>query len=297
MVAWFGVTAAALALFFGSTEWLIRTRVEPSDLGQRHRAFFFASGADSPGAVFGDSHAARGFTGVAGFANLASPGEVLDRTREKIALGHQRRVILQVGPHAFAAYRQRISPDPYRLPPWWDPRIREEDHRSNWFRYWGVLLSGGSFVPNMELQPDGAQTQGESEGGGDDVARLAAGRVREQRPSPDPASTRSAAALEAILEDLAKRHVEVCVTSFPVSPAYMRESARYPEFERAIGYLGEVTRRFGVVYFDQRARFDDSSLFFNPDHLTLEGARRFAPLCVEACFGKEALVDARRAVP
>ena len=297
VIAWVCVTFVPLALFLGSTEALIRTQVSPVDLARRHREFFFATGVAATSAVFGDSHAARGFTGVDGFVNLARPGEVLDRTRQKLALftagaGH-RRVILQVGPHAFAPYRQERAPGPYRLTPWWAPRIRESNHRDNWFRYWGVALSGRSFIPNRVLQPDGAQTAPEEEsGGGRDVVDLAAARVLEHRPLADPAATPSAIDLEGILDDLAKRDVEVCLTSFPVSPEYMREAARHPEFERAVRFLAEIARRHGVVYVDQRERFDDSTLFFNPDHLTLEGARRFAPICVTACFGASALETA-----
>jgi hypothetical protein len=297
VIAWVCVIVALLALFFGLTEALIRTQVEPFDLVRRHREFFFATGVGATSAVFGDSHAARGFTGVDGFVNLASPGEVLARTRQKLALftarGGQRRVILQVGPHAFAAYRQRGATDPYRLAPWWAPRIGEGVHSSNWFRYWGVVLSGRSFTPNRVLQPDGARTAREEQsGGGRDVVRLAAGRVLEHRPHVDPAATPSAIDLEGILDDLAKQDVEVCLTSFPVSPEYQRESARHPEFERAVRLLSELAGRHGVVYVDQRARFDDAGLFFNPDHLTLEGARQFAPLCVRDCFGASALDSA-----
>ena len=287
------MSASLLALFFGSTEILIRTRVEPQDLGRRHREFFFAQGIDSPGALFGDSHAARGFTGVAGYANLANPGEVLERTREKIALGHQQRVILQVGPHAFAAYRQRSSVDAYRLSPWWEPRIEEEDHRSNWFRYWAVLLQGGSFTPNMVLQPDGAQTQPESgPAGGAEVARLAASRARDQRPSPAPESTRSAAMLEAILGDLAQRDIDVCLTSFR-EPGSTSARPCLSGVRARGALLAAIAERHGVRYVDQRMRFDDSSLFFNPDHLTLVGARRFAPLCSKRAFGAGASSLAR----
>lgn len=294
MIAWVCVTVALLALFLGATEALIRTQVEPVDLARRQREFFFATGVGATSAVFGDSHAARGFTGMDGFVNLASPGEVLARTRQKLALftarGGHRRVILQVGPHAFAPYRQRGEPGPYWLPPWWAPRIRESNHRDNWFRYWGVVLSGRSFTPNRVLQPDGARTAREDQrGGGRDVLALAAGRVLEHRPHVDPAATLSAIVLEGILDDLAKRDVEVCLTSFPVSQEYRREAARYPEFESAVRFLSELAGRHGVVYVDQRARFDDAALFFNPDHLTLEGARRFAPLSVRDCFGASAL--------
>ena len=90
------------------------------------------------------------------------------------------------------------------------------------------------------------------------------------------------------------RDIEACLTSFPVSPEYQRETLRYQEFERAVRLLAAIAERHGVRYVDQRTRFDDSSLFFNPDHLTLAGARRFAPLCVEACFGAGASSLARQ---
>ena len=161
-----------MALGFAiASEVLVRWAVEPHDLLLRHREFMArASAAD---AVFGDSHASLGFTGVDGFVNLAFPGENLATAAGKARAYYRDRkpgrVILQADPSMLAPARDREPPTRYDNldagRSWL--RILDERHRSRLTAYWRVWRSGEGFTTNRRFEADGAVTRSSSSAASD----------------------------------------------------------------------------------------------------------------------------------
>lgn len=286
---WLSVAMLVVALFAGASEILIRSQVEPNDLLTRHVALLAAS--KSPNAVFGDSHAALGFSGQPGIINLAFPGENIVTMISK-ARSHYRRVrpglvILQVGPHQFTANRDRDVGRDY------DDgrmqiggiRILSDWHRPRLLKYWWVVLRGKGFTSNRTFQPDGSQTVAKTLAALTDAERHldAKETVLSQIP---PNDLRQAAGFKALLDfipQLIAQGARVCLASFPVSKTYRELAADYPSFAMARARITALAARHDVRHADFWAAFSDDAVFSNSDHMNLTGARRLARLVRAEC--------------
>ena len=283
-----------MALGFAiASEVLVRWAVEPHDLLLRHREFMArASAAD---AVFGDSHASLGFTGVDGFVNLAFPGENLATAAGKARAYYRDRkpgrVILQADPSMLAPARDREPPTRYDNldagRSWL--RILDERHRSRLTAYWRVWRSGEGFTTNRRFEADGAQTQSGRLADRPAAERdaLALEEVLKQRPAEDPAASPGMAALSSLMAGLTQRGARICLVGFPMAPDYRRHAAARPAVQAARDAFAALAADHGVPYRDFAAAVDDPSLFLNADHLNRQGALQLAPEIVRACFGRD----------
>lgn len=278
--------------FAAASELLVRLAVAPHDLMDRHRAFLAES--SSPDAIFGDSHASLGFTGVPGFVNLAFPGENLRTVTGKIEVYFQNkapgRVILQADPSMLAPVRDRDTPTDYsdlrEARPWL--RIAERRHRTRLLAYWRVWRGEEGFRSTRRFEADGAQTRTDRYADLPPEQRdaLAREEVLKQRPPNQPLEAPGLSYLEDAVEKLTGMGAQVCLVSFPMAPEYRRYAAERPAFAAARAAFAAIAARQDVRYQDFSEAVDDPALFVNADHLNRDGARLMAPRIVTACFGQ-----------
>ncbi len=286
---WLGVAMAVVALFAGASEFLIRAQVEPNDLLTRHVALLAAS--TSRDAVFGDSHAALGFSGQPGIINLAFPGEntvtMISKARSHYRKVRPGLVILQAGPHQFTANRDRDVGRDYD-----DGRVQigglrvlSDWHRPQLLKYWRVVLRGEEFTSNRDFQPDGSQTVAKIFAALTDAERHRDGEetVLSQIPPDDLRQTIGFKSLHDFIPQLIARGARVCLVSFPVSKAYRGLAVNYPSFAKARMRITALAARYGIRHVDFWAAFSDDAVFSNSDHMNLTGARHLARLVRLAC--------------
>lgn len=289
VMIWLSVAATVFLGFLGLSEYMVRVYVEPHDLLTRHAAKMAASSTRN--ALFGDSHAALGFTGQTDVINLAFPGENTTTIASK-ARAYYRRVsldlvMLQAGAHQFAPKRDNEVGRDYDdgrlqiggigvLSPWHRPQLPQ---------YWQVLLKGGNFVANRNLQTDGAQTVTANFGKLSQAERMrdAKNTVLSQIPPRDMNQTRGFRNLQNLIEELMAGGARVCLVSFPVAKSYRDIAKGYPNFAAARKSIATLATRHEIPYADFWAALSDDRQFSNSDHLNDAGARRLAPMIIRAC--------------
>jgi hypothetical protein len=280
-VAWGSIVLTTLGAYFGATEWLIRTQVEPYDNFIKHLEFFRTAKARN--IAIGDSLVALGFTGQAEFANLAYPSETIPIAAEKIRLYFANRkiglVIVQADAHQFCKHRVERSPesrtrvykDLRRL------RMLSPVHRTQWVLYWKTFLAKGYFKSKYTFQADGAQTLTKSiRGKPDDTSSIC-------NPVENFAKTRVAEAYQFIATFVKMRGGSLCLVSFPETPT--RKSTT-----QANKHHSRVNRWFKTFAKEQRLRLvnftaavKDETLFSSHHHLNYLGAKYITPKIVKAC--------------
>jgi hypothetical protein len=295
---WFFIWVLSWLIPFGgllvATELLIRSRIAPADNFTWHHKLFHST--DAKNVVFGDSHAALGFTGVEGFVNLASPSEnfpvIEAKVRHYVEKNHPRRVIVAADPNLLSLSRdvQELKPV---LSDYFKPRVFEimsYRHSMNIVEYWKVYFKKGDFKSGRVFQPDGAQTSSDSmteSYKSESSIQKNIERVQIQVPMENFEQSRSAGAFRAILDLLKDKGVETCVVSFPAAPQYVDEARKYPSFEASLRYYQEESETRGFKYLNYWTAVSDYGLFQNSDHLNHKGATILAPKVVKECFGHE----------
>ncbi len=280
--------AASILFFLLGSELLIRAKVAPQDLFEKHRHLFFNS--DKTNAVFGDSHGAQGFTGEPDFVNLSFPSESIDIIYKKIKLYFKSRtphkVVLQADPHLFSDYRMKERADDYvelfknpRLPYF---QILTPRHQKFLLYYWKNFLAGSDFKNHFQMNPDGSQMMDKKEKRSH-VYDLQ-GRIFLQRPRGDFEKSHSMKKYFEVLDYLKSRNADVCLVTFPVSPAYVEAARKFPEFEKARQFLEKIAAQHGFRYASYWDAFSDAGMFVNEDHLGIEGARQLTGKIMTDCF-------------
>ncbi len=280
-------------VFLLSAEILIRTKVQKRDVFEHHRALFFNSTAEN--VAFGDSHTSQGFTGQAGFINLAASYENLDVLVGKIMLYFSKKqpgkIILQVDPHFFSDYREKMNSElflkDYESPE--DPPILilTARHKINLLNYFKVFLKRGSFKSKFVLHKDGAQTLDDPMSQtytANEIKSRIQKRVQLQLPASDFHSGKAANKLELIFSYLKNKNADVCLVSYPMSPQYLDMSKNFPQFSEAYAFIRQLADRYSYKYFNGSYVIDDPDLFSSEDHLNTAGARLFAEVAVNRCF-------------
>lgn len=286
---WLAVALGGLFCFLAASEVLLRRYVEPNDLLYRHMRFL--AEATSADVVFGDSHAALGFTGRPPFVNLAYPGEdpltIESKVRHYFVRRTPRRVVLQADPNQLSERRNRAQERDYLRPEALGGplRVLAERHRSQLLAYWRVALSGEGFHSNRDFRADGAETMA-----GDFARRSPAERrseaaqtVAEQRPDFDGAAGRALDVLARTAGFIQARGGRVCLVTFPVSAEYRAASARHAGFARALDALDGLAARLGAGRLSLWDAFGDDGRFANADHLNAAAAEAAAARIVAGC--------------
>lgn len=287
---WLGVAVLVVVAFLGGSEVLIRLRVEPNDLLTRHIALMTASSVRN--AVFGDSHAALGFTGQPDVVNLAFPGENTTTMVSK-ARAYYRRVqpglvMLQAGPHQFTAKRDREIGRDYD-----DGRLQiggirvfSDWHRPQLLKYWQVALREARFTSNRNLQPDGAQTVNDNLAAAPVAERRqdAVDTVLSQVPPRDLHDAPGFQSLQGFIPELLARGAKVCLISFPVTAAYRTQARDYPSFAAARAQISALAARYEIPHVDLWTEPLADDAFSNADHLNHAAAVRLARRIKRECL-------------
>ena len=292
-LTWFvSIVLTLLFLFFGFSEWLLRTKVEPQDILFAHVEFFHTTQARN--AVFGDSHTSKGFTGQADFANLGYPSENIRTACRKAQLYFENRdpeiVILQVDPHLFADYRLKEDEQLrfYREADnakfsWWELRVANNYFRRDLFQYWKKFLTGPtSFVSRFHMEDDGAILDSRSLEATSDLERQkqVQTRLAFQLPTVDIHSHPFGEDISSTIQYLKGRGARVVLVSFPVSPEYRIQAEQNPSYQNAFKAFATFAEREEVEYLNFCDAFDELQMFSDADHLSPKGARQFAELLV-----------------
>lgn len=292
--------AGTLALLIAASEWLVRAKVAPEDTLVKHVALFEST--TSPYAAFGDSHVARGFDARAPVVNLAYPSENIEKMAWKAArylkrAPHPEIVLIQADAHLFSLYRTEVGLDDY-------PRAFGAGpargllalggrYRPQLIALWRAFLeNGGRLASTIETTPQGALlSPGDlSQWRGVHIDQYTNDRVARHRPVPDFLNERSAALYKKMVLDFAASGARVCLASLPTSPAYRSRIEALPPADRKLwdeaeAFFKSLAEHPNVRFIDHRARYDDLSLFRDPDHLNRQGAMAYGPVLQKACFG------------
>lgn len=285
------------AALLGAAEYMVRHRVEPNDHFWRNVAVFFD--AKTGDAAFGDSIPARGFHGAPGFVNLAMPGESPPITELKASAFFKARipgrVIVSLNPNIFRR-SSRLSLDQYKdiyVAPR-EPllRIFKQRHKERMLGYWMVWLRGGDFRNNVDVPPAGGILVSDARENfafaemRDAVRQeTAAKNVVRDVVSEKFQDAENLAILARLAQAIRAKGGKVCFVTFPYSAEYRRAARGYPRFDEARAFFREFAAKADARYADFWDRYDDPRLFLDPSHLNQDGARRFAPEAVKACFG------------
>lgn len=289
--------AVLVAGFAAASEALIRTRVEPHHNYFRYLALF--RDARVPDAIFGDSVAAYGLTGMSGTVNLAQGGDSMAGISAKIRayFGDRPagRVIVQVSPRHFSQSYLHWRPadddfldllhgfGPYT------PRITAGPAPAELFGYWRIFLSGGEFQPLQAFRPDGSRpVPPSSRFANMDPAVKHRGAVRfayQIRPVADPASTDVAALYRDTINFLKDRGAIICMVDMPVSRVLKEAAAEIGRFRATKAFLASMARDFGVRYVDGWSLDLPDTMFADYNHLNSAGAEAATPRIASACFG------------
>lgn len=169
----------------------------------------------------------------------------------------------------------------------------EESHRQNLYTYWKMFMTGEEFVNQYTLHTDGAMTLPSRWDQVDKEKRseLTKARVDKNRPSPVPASTKSARAYEDTVQALVSHGAEICLVSMPMTPLFISLISDLEGYQESLDFFEAVAERHSSTYLDLRDAVTDLSLFVNQDHLNERGALLLAAQLVEGCFGPRAMVS------
>lgn len=291
--------ASAFALLAGASEWLVRTQVFPQDTLRKHVALFEQT--TSPYVAFGDSHVARGFDAQDPVVNLAYPSESIEKMAWKASrylekTPNVRTVLIQADPHLFAAYRKGAGLGDYPIAFAGERGAvslsLSARYRPQLIALWQAFVKGGGRMKSkIETTPQGALL---SPG---NLATWTVAQVQEFTAHrvnlhvPDMQAEQSNTV--ALYRDMVARFVDVganiCLVSFPTAPVYRQyveslNDAEKQQLNTARGLFTELAKHPRVRFIDDTARFDDPTLFRDPDHLNKTGAVQYGPLLQDACF-------------
>jgi len=291
-----GVGLFGFCALLGASEFLVRTRVEPNDHFWRNVAIFFS--ARSGNVVLGDSIPARGFHGAEGYVNLAMPGEppVVTELKASVYLNSRtpQNVIISLNPNIFRrATRVRMEQyhDIYVAPREPLLRISKVRHKERMLGYWLVWLSGREFHNNVNIPAAGGivmrnpaenlayakmSPAARRDDAADNVARDMIGEAYREHENMQ--------IIGRIVAHARSKGGKTCLVTFPYSPEYRLAARAYPRFDEVRAYFRGFAAQVGARYVDAWSRYDDTTQFLDPSHLTEDAARRFAPEVVRECF-------------
>jgi hypothetical protein len=280
--------------FAAATEWLIREKIVPYHSYYKYRDLFRDSRAVN--AIFGDSHAANGLTGLDGFVNLAYSGENFQSIAGKVRLyfadKQPGRVILQAGFHHFSRNFLDFRPNETKL--FRDflagrvslLRILEPVHAKELMNYWKVFLDKGRFTPKETFMPDGSRlSQAVYTDRPARQRRAAEARtIRILEPIAGFRDTSTAREYQRIIDELRRRGGEICLVSFPAADTLRRGIIEGARFRAVRKYFTALARRDGVRYVNLLDRALPLEFFADPHHVNARGARVISRRVATECF-------------
>lgn len=292
-------TVAMFSIIAGASEWLVRTKVMPEDSWGQHISIVRKT--RSPYAAFGDSHVARNFDAAAPVVNLAYPSENIKKIHWKVdhyldRVSEPKIVLLQADPHLFAAYRTNIGIDNYDRV--FDGNAPLSVALSKYYRpqliaLWQVFFQkGGVIKSDIEVTEQGTLLSpgNLAQWPAAEVESFTAQRLQLHRPQDNFENMQAAQQYRDMVDAITKRGARVCLVTFPLAPVYRAgletlDQADKVQYDKAIEFFQALASSPNVQFIDDRDRYDDATLFRDPDHLNKTGARLYGPILQNACFG------------
>lgn len=279
-------------MFLGGTEAIIRSRVDGVHPLQKYVRLFRET--KSANVVFGDSMAAGGFTGVAGFVNLAREGDTFPQIDRKVRLYFAQRrpdrVIIEAGLHHFSQsylashdddeFPRQLAGQGYGL------KVFEGVYRAESLTYWKLALTGQPFVPKYGFESDGARLK-DTRFSQEAPATRQVTAVREAAgllPVPAARRDRLWQGYAEMVRFLRDKGARVCLVAFPYAPEMQAAIAAHPQYGEVRAGFADLARRTGAVYVDLIDAPLGDELFENPTHLNGFGAHLVAPDMEKRCF-------------
>ncbi|GJL54490.1 MAG: hypothetical protein NPIRA02_16220 [Nitrospirales bacterium] len=308
--------AAVFSLFFLfliSSEWLVRSKVEPNDHYAQSINVFFES--DRRNVVFGDSISLYGFRGQPDFVNLALQGETLERTEIKVRGYFQAkrpgRVILGANHNVFQPEGDngvlRVTPileantDPRSLSNYKKIFLRgnhgmwrslRPTHTHRLLQYWKVFLLKGKFETKFQILPDGTLVPLDPEENiryarmpETERIRRARNTVMKEIPGINLLGSKAAKIYHSMVKFLRSREADVCLVTYPMSPAFRQAAKEYPAYAAVPVFFENFAKKQKVKYVNYWDRLSDLKDFTNENHLSNLGALKIGKLVVRDCFG------------
>ncbi|MEO1243473.1 MAG: hypothetical protein AAFX54_16315 [Pseudomonadota bacterium] len=294
--------AGAFALLAGASEWLVRTQVFPQDTLRKHVALFEQT--TSPYVAFGDSHVARGFDAQDPVVNLAYPSESVEKMAWKASRYLEKTpkvktALIQADPHLFAAYRKGAGLGDYPIAFAGESGSTllslSARYRPQLIALWQVFVkSGGRMKSKIETTPQGAllspgnlATWTEAQ-----IQEFTAYRVNLHVPNMRVARSSDITLYREIVAKFVDAGADICLVSFPTAPVYRQyvenlSDAEKRQWNAARDFFAELARHPRIRFIDDTARFDDPTLFRDPDHLNKTGAVKYGPMLQNACFNDD----------
>jgi len=292
-----GIALFVSVLFLATTEALIRSKIVPNHPFYRYLELF--KNAQTPNAIFGDSHFAYGIIGLDGFVNLAYPGNNFEAIVEKVRLYFSDkppgRIILQAGVHHFSQNFLFRRPNESRsikedLKPrrFTDLFLLHNQHRNHLFGYWEVYLSGREFTPKTQFvteelrgnEPNYMEIPAETR-------RVASARIaRILQPVSTFRETHVARLYEDVVKFLKQHGGDVCLVTLPVVVELRNEIGATPLFANVTKYFEEIAAKHRATYRNFLTTPMDENYFSDPHHLNITGARAVSSQVAQSCFGK-----------
>lgn len=287
---------AASLLFCAASEWLVRTHVAPNQNIEPHAEFLRT--ATIPNAAFGDSHVAMGITGTNRVANLGFPANTLNDIIGKARLYFDRvdpgMVILQADPQQLVPGRLNRTFEPDR------PLFTEDRGLMRWFKlavpvyrravlgHWETFLKDKPFTQIRDFNPEnGSQTATRTIEDWTDERIDAFAReilVDQWGISIDP-NHPVLRAYRELAQWIIDKGGRVCFVAYPVDRVFRATATTNATEARADALFREMAASVGAPYLNYRDKAFPRSLFYDPDHLNLEGGTQFTRTVLQDCFG------------
>lgn len=296
VVAFAAVVGTMLVGFGVASEWLVRTHVIPSHNEYRYAALFQKSSASN--AIFGDSHAAYGLTGIDSFVNVAHGGNNFRTISGKVRLYFAERkpgkVILQAGAHHFSRDFTRWRDD--ETPEFesflrgyaaYYPRALIPLHRKELLNYWSTYWRGRSFTPLQQFMPDGSQLSMTALYTDTPLPIRRSASVRSARilePVEKFESSETAREYREIIAFLQERGGTVCLVTLPVATLLRREFQHLERFAAAQHFFSQLAQAANIPYVNLLGSEYPDEYFADAHHLNATGARSISGDVARRCF-------------
>lgn len=242
-------------------------------------------------AVFGDSHGAASFRDelqncynfAAGGMGLMQISDSVGSVRDGNSL---KQVVITFGPQMFSAERVNnksaiFSSIGQEFTPLYNPLVLQPlmfDRWKVWFKDQLLRAPDKSNITNSRHW--GTFTSAKKD-------QAIALRLLKQTPLPEYQTSVTRRNLQHLILELRQSGTEVCLVRTPVTPDYAKvlqpllDSAPWQVLNTELRLAGAIV----VDYRQLNVDFPDSD-FINEDHLNPVGAKIFATLAYQACFGQ-----------
>ncbi|MCB1228831.1 MAG: hypothetical protein KDN19_01110 [Verrucomicrobiae bacterium] len=286
-----------IALFFGSSEFVVRKKVIPNENFLDHLKLLQAGVPKA--IVLGDSYLANGFIGAPGYLNLAYPANNIhdikyefDKIRD---LSRLQVVVLQASPALLKTNESSRSSRAldnvgYHLHEYLGFYSLLPNFRPYLINYLKMAARGKRFSRKTELNEFGAQIHDSvmspsSLGFSLEVQQAVA------RTVPRRSRDQNSKAYREFVERLAEESISVYLVVPPTSEYYLEQAGEMSGYAECSAFFRQLSSQTGFPLLDYSGSFTDPLLYHSCDHLNREGAVRFTDDLIATIEKSQSLVE------